>query len=568
MSDIFTEIKKQTFPRNKFDMSFDNKLTTEFGRLTPMLCKELMPGDDVKHEHEIFVQFMPLNAQMMHRFYVRTEYFFVPHRLVYEQFNAFLTGGPDGTDIIEPPYLTAEQIATVQGFNDSSLGDYLGLPGSGSSSGIPNPGRAINSMPFRSYQLIYNEWYRDENTIEEVEFSRLGGQENTQDVAELLKVRQRAWRKDYFAAALPWPQKGPTVVVPIADVAYVYPAIINNPDEFSPDGNLEITRVGFEGAPLSGNSTYYAQNTGTGKAEVKFDDSDEGRWNKLISSIGYNRYLNVDVKDANGAVSQGIRNGLLFADLRQATALSIEELRRAFAVQEWLELNAIGGTRDVEMIYTHFGVRVPDYRLGRPEYIAGYSQDCTIGNVYSTVNNDDQAGTAQAVPVSNVQANGQSNSFRYYAHEHGYLIGIVSIMPRASYFQGLPRMFGRRQDKFDYYWPKFAQLGFQPIYQDEIYMDRNENEVFGYTPRYSEFKFSTDEIHGAFRSSLNDYHAARIFQGPPNLNQQFLEVNSQNDSLNRIFNYTASDEDHILIDIYHHLSKVSAMVYFGIPKIM
>lgn len=566
--DIFSEIKKQTFPRNKFDMSFDNKLTTEFGRLTPMMCKELMPGDDIKHEHELFVQFMPLNAQMMHRFYARTEYFFVPHRLVYEQFNSFLTGGPDGTDIIEPPFMTAKQVADAQGFVNSSLGDYMGLPGSGTSAGTPNEGRYINSMPFRSYQLIYNEWYRDENTIPEVEFSKLGGQETNTDVANILQIRQRAWRKDYFAAALPWPQKGPTVVVPLADVAYVYPAMFQVEEGFNPTGSPSIAARGVGQNLDSAMLTLEMVNAGSSSLpKVPFDDSSAGLHNHDVIDAKQPYWLNID-KTNGDEVVQGYRNAALVADLRQATALSIEELRRAFAVQEWLELNAIGGTRDVEMIYTHFGVRVPDYRLGRPEYVAGYSQDFTIGNVYSTVNNDETAGTIQAIPVSNVQSNGASNSFRYYAEEHGYLIGIVTIMPRASYFQGLPRMFGRRQDKFDYYWPKFAQLGFQPIYQEELYMDSNENEVFGYTPRYSEFKFSTDEIHGAFRGDLNDYHAARIFQAPPNLNQQFLEINGGSDGINRIFNYTGTDADHILIDIYHHMSKVSSMVYFGTPRIM
>lgn len=550
---IFTEIQQRTLPRNKFDMSFDNKLSTDFGLLTPCLCQELMPGDEVIHEHEAYVQFAPLNALMMHRFYLKTEYFFVPNRLVYDKFYEFLVGGEFGTDILQPPCMSMKQLNDNGQFAPRTLSDYLGLPSSGTF-GTFKDDRLINSMPFRAYQLIYNEWYRDENLINKLEIPKIGGLEDDNDISMLTTLRRRAWRKDYFTSQLPWPQKGPQVTIPLGEVAYVYAyrtpemrGFDNDPD----NSQLTSGNVSTNGVGLRGDNDVTFGTQGFGPANVR---------DAALSPGGTLFYDNL-------LLEEDLTQFKLVADLRQATATSIEELRRAYAVQSWLELNAIGGTRDVEQIYSHFGVKVPDFRLGRPEYIAGYSNQINVGNVYSTESNGADTNNVQAYPVSVVNGTTNSESFKYYAHEHGYLIGIVSVVPKAAYFQGVPRILGRRQDKFDYYWPEFAQLGEQPVYSEEIYLNSNDDVIMGYTPRYAEFKFADDQIHGDYKTTLNYQHDAPIYSLEPSLNEAFIEVDPSKQRLNRIFNTDVPGEHHIYIDIYHNISKVSSMVYFGNPKI-
>lgn len=505
---LLNSIKLTKPNKNLFDLTHDVKLTANMGNIVPILAQEAVPGDQFKISGDTLVRFAPLLAPVMHRYDVSIHYFFVPNRLVWSNWGKWISGEATVTH----PYINYYGAL----YDSNPLIDYLGLPRPTSTS------QDVSALPFAAYQAIYNEYYRDQNLINEVDYKLLDGN-NTSKIAQLLPLRKRAWEHDYFTSALPWAQKGNQVQIPIGNV--------------------------------SGNATVQLTST-NGHALIRSDVGNSTLIGNLESSSG-------GVLQSGSANARLDPNGTLEANTNGLTTspTSINDLRRAFRLQEWLEKNARAGTRYVETILAHFGVRSSDARLQRPEYITGVKTPVVISEVLNTTGED--GGLPQGNMSGHGVAVGTGYGKKYFCEEHGYIIGVLSVLPLPSYQQGIPKHF-LRQDKFDYFWPEFANIGEQPILNKELYVDTpaaDQNKTFGYTPRYSEYKFATNRVCGDFRTSLNYWHSGRIFSNTPALNQSFVECQTDD----RIFAVVDPAEDKLYIQVLNKISALRPMPKYGTP---
>lgn len=489
---LFNSIRVKRPKKSKFDLSHDKKLSLNMGDLVPIMVQECIPGDHYTIGCESLLRFQPLIAPVMHRFDVTMHYFFVPNRLVFEQFPQWISGNVD----VVPPYFQYDSSS----YNTYPLLDYMGLPLPGSV--LPT----INAIPFAAYQMIYNEYYRDENLVPEVDYNLAPGLVGA-NIVDIITMRKRAWEKDYFTSALPWAQKGSPVDIPLL-----------------------------------------------GDAEVKRNSSDVGQVGWANDAAGFGDTF------AKNETSSSVDADLLYADLSAISGATINDLRTAYRVQEWLEKNARGGTRYNESIYAHFGVKSSDARLNRPEYITGIKSPVIISEVLNTTGEDG------GLPQGNMAGHGVGVSSgkygRYFCEEHGFIIGIMSVLPLPAYQQGIPRHYCERNDRFDYYWPEFAHLGEQPIKVKELYAQSlNPEAIFGYTPRYAEYKYQPSTVHGDLRTSLDFWHAGRIFDTEPALNKQFIEMVDDK----RIFAVSDPSEDALIAHVLNKVSAIRPMPFYGTP---
>lgn len=513
---IFEKVQVKNPPRSVFDLSHDVKMSLKYGKLYPSMVMECVPGDKVTLSCEALVRFAPLVAPVMHRINVFMHYFFVPTRLLWPGWEDFITQQPyDGVPPTHP-YMVYDNTITTEQVSDIS---YFGLP---KASG-PITGVNINPFPFAAYQMIYNEYYRDQNLIPEVDFELADG-DNTSKKADLWKIRYRAWEHDYFTSALPFAQKGNPVEIPmIADV-------VLKPDWLT-DEQIPRFEEGSGSAP-TGDVTQATAGLFTG---VTLDGTDFAAYNPQGS-------LAVD-----GALT------------------TINDLRRAYRLQEWYEKQARGGTRYIESILAHFGVRSSDARLQRPEYITGTKAPVTVSEVLNTTGSFAEE-TPTSPPQGNMAGHGVSvtsgNYGSHYCEEHGYIIGIVSILPMTAYQNGISKMFLKTEDPFEYYWPEFAQIGEQEIKHVELYSDAaTPDAVFGYIPRYAEYKYINNRVAGDFFDTLAFWHIGRIFETQPELNQDFIECRPRIDA----FAVNADSQDYLYCHVYHKIRAVRPMPFFGTP---
>lgn len=501
MPKIFESVQLRKPRMSAFDLSHERKLSCRMGELVPVFIQDVLPGDQFMVSTETLMRLAPMLAPVMHRVNVYMHYFFVPNRIIWNQWEAFITGGQDGNSAPVSP------TSTIHGANyfPGCLADHLGLPPVDIESVY-----SVSELPFRAYYQIWNDYYRDPNLENPVDVEDLESVEGYQYF-----LKQRGWEKDYFTSALPWPQRGPEVALPV-----------------------EVNYKAY--------------------TEMKeYDGDDPANGAPTINTVtpGYKGILSSSGQPMN------VRN---IED--DAISVSINELRTSSAIQRWLEKQARGGARYIETILSHFGVRSSDARLQRAEYLGGGKSPIVISEVLNTT------GTEEA-PQGNMAGHGyavgNTNRFKRSFEEHGFVIGIMSVLPRTAYQQGTHRMW-LRSDKFDYAWPEFANLGEQPIYGREIYQtsqaDPENTATFGYQQRYAEYKYGCSSVHGAFRDTLDFWHLGRIFDGRPELSAQFTTMSPE--EAERIFAVQDDEYQNLWVQLYHNVRARRPLPYFSDPRLM
>lgn len=514
-NNLFNSVKMSKPNKSSFDLSHDVKLSLEMGNLVPICCVEAIPGDKFSIGCESLLRFAPMVAPIMHRIDVTFHYFFVPHRILWKNWQFWITQG--GSNPITPPVtMPAFPWLQLHTGRYSKLADYLGIP-------VPFAPieERISAMPFAAYQKIYDEYYRDQNLIasqvDPADFPLSDGDNNASYVNNLGVLQKRAWEHDYFTSALPWTQKGDVVSLPLGSGMVMFNPLgaLADPTWKELDGTLADAGV---------------VNQGTDEIFITGNPADV---------LGY---------DPRGTLELDI------------DSTNINDLRHAFRLQEWLEKNARGGTRYIENILVHFGVRSSDKRLQRPEYITGTKSPVVISEVLNTTGVEDVAPQGEMAGHGVSVTGGEYGS--YYCEEHGYIMGIMSVMPKTAYFQGIPKHFLKIDDPTQLAWPTFAHLGEQAIENREIYaFTANGSDTFGYVPRYAEYKFESNRVAGDFRVSLAHWHMAREFGSVPALNQEFIECNEPGAQIFAV----SEGVDHLYCHVYNKIKVIRALPKFGTP---
>lgn len=448
--------------RSKHSLSYTNLLSCNMGSLVPIGLTEVLPGDTIQHNTSLLLRCSPLLAPVMHKIDVRIHHWFVPNRLVWDGWEDFITGGPDGMDASEVPTITHTPAV-------GSLADYMGVP-TGSS-------LTFNALPFRGYGLIWNEWYRDQDLEAQVVVSTADGPDTTTSMV----LKNCAWEKDFYTSARPWEQKGPAVSIPLTGDA---PVVLDPPSGALNNGKIRISSTG---------ALNNVSNT--------------------LSSTPSGQF----VRTSDGTLYTYDPNGSLAADLSGVSAVTVNALREAMAIQRYEEARARYGSRYTEYL-RYLGVRSSDARLQRPEYLGGGRQTIQFSEVLQTAEGTEPVGTLRGHGI----AAARSNRYRRFIEEHGYVHTFLSVRPKTIYAQGLRRTFNRRT-KEDYWQREFEHIGQQEVLNKEVKANHaSPNGVFGYQDRYDEYRREESRIAGEFRTVLDFWHLARIFATDPALNASFV----------------------------------------------
>jgi len=495
MSHSFSQVPKADIPRSSFDRTHGHKTTFDAGYLVPVYVDEALPGDTFNAKLTAFGRLATPLHPLMDNLFADTHFFAVPMRLLWDnwqKFNGEQTNPSDSTDFIEP-----EMSAPLGGYPVGSVSDYFGIP-------TDIEALTHRACFHRAYNLIWNEWFRDQNLQDSVPVNTGDGPDDPADYTLL----RRGKRHDYFTSALPWPQKGPSVELPIGNTAPIV-------SDFATDINLgTIDRVGGPSVPVS---------------------------------LGDNA---------------GLPIGTLEVDLSAATAATINQLRQAFQIQKLYERDARGGTRYIEILKSHFGVTSPDARLQRPEYLGGSTSPISLNPIAQTVPLEGSPqGNLAAFGTLGMDGHGFNKSFT----EHCVIMGFISVRADLNYQQGLNRMFSR-STRWDHYWPALSHIGEQAVLNKEIYADGTATDdlVFGYQERYAEYRYKpsliTGQMRSSFAQSLDTWHVAQDFAALPALNASFIE---ENPPVSRVL--AVPTEPHLILDTYIKLKCARPMPTYSVP---
>lgn len=520
---IFQYVPNERLQHNRFDLSHDRKFSTRMGLLTPCLITDTNPNETFTIQSSHLIRFAALVAPVMHSVTAYVHYFFVPNRILWENWDEWISGGERGQSTAVKPYILMDFSTLDVG----TVGDYLSFPaGTAESRNVKT-----DILPIAAFWKIWNEYYRSQDLQDPVDLTMTDGDNSSNPIWEgLFKVTDcyRSWEHDYFTSALPETQKGPEVTLPLGAEA---------PLVFNPDGSALQELTDLDGVSIPG-SSFNVQSVPNGGATQNVLGNPSGA---ILADMSTTHY----------------------ADLSAATASSIIELRRAVKLQEFLELNARGGTRPNEFYIKHFNIDPGDGRLHRPEYIGGTRASVVFSEVLQTSSNE-----TEPTPLGTQAGHGVSVSggpkYSYRTKDHGWIIGIMSVMPATAYVQGLPAMYSKF-DRFDYFFSQFQGIGEAAIYNRELFISDDQevdDGIFGYKPRFAEYKYIPSSVHGEFRTSLDFYHLARYFDDTPPLNEEFIICNPRTD----IFAVEIAGTEQLYCQMYHSIEARRPMEYYGSPR--